>query len=51
MSQNYTLEFKKKIVRIHDKDGRYRSINNEYGRDAFLKSREAINELMIFFGI
>ncbi len=32
MSQNYTPEFKKKIVRPHEKEGRiYKSITAEYG--------------------
>ena len=32
MSQNYTLEFKKKIVRLHEEEGRtYKSITAEYG--------------------
>ena len=32
MSQNYTPEFKKKIVRLHEEDGRsYKSITAEYG--------------------
>ena len=32
MSQNYTPEFKKKIVRLHEEEGRtYKSITAEYG--------------------
>ncbi len=32
MSQNYTDEFKKKIVRLHEEEGRtYKSITDEYG--------------------
>lgn len=32
MSQNYTPEFKKKIVRFHEEEGRtYKSITAEYG--------------------
>ncbi len=32
MSQNYTPEFKKKIVRLHKEEGRtYKSITAEYG--------------------
>ena len=32
MLQNYTPEFKKKIVRLHEEEGRtYRSITAEYG--------------------
>jgi len=32
MSQNYTHEFKKKIVRLHEKEGHtYKSITAEYG--------------------
>ncbi len=32
MSQNYTTEFKKKIVRLHEEEGRtYKSITAEYG--------------------
>ncbi len=32
MPQNYTLEFKKKIVRLHEEEGRtYKSITAEYG--------------------
>ena len=32
MSQNYTDEFKKKIVRLHEEEGRtYKSIISEYG--------------------
>ena len=32
MPQNYTPEFKKKIVRLHEEDGRsYKSITAEYG--------------------
>ena len=32
MSQNYTPEFKKKIVRLHEEDGRsYKSITAQYG--------------------
>ena len=32
MSQNYTPEFKKKMVRLHEEDGRsYKSITAEYG--------------------
>jgi transposase len=32
MSQNYTPEFKKKIVRFHEAEGRtYKSITAEYG--------------------
>ncbi|MFG6346080.1 MAG: transposase [Lachnospiraceae bacterium] len=32
MSQNYTPEFKKKIVRHHEEEGRtYKSITSEYG--------------------
>jgi transposase len=32
MPQNYTLEFKKKIVRFHKEEGRtYKSITAEYG--------------------
>lgn len=32
MSQNYTLEFKKKMVRLHEEEGRtYQSITAEYG--------------------
>ena len=32
MSQNYTPEFKKKIVRLHEEEGRtYKSIIAEYG--------------------
>ena len=32
MPQNYTLEFKKKIVRLHEEEGRtYKSITVEYG--------------------
>ena len=32
MSQNYTPEFKKKMVRLHEEEGRtYKSITAEYG--------------------
>ena len=32
MSQNYTPEFKKKIIRLHEEEGRtYKSITAEYG--------------------
>jgi len=32
MSQNYTSEFKKEIVRLHEEEGRsYRSITEEHG--------------------
>ena len=32
MPQNYTPEFKKKIVRLHEEEGRtYKSITAEYG--------------------
>ena len=32
MPQSYTPEFKKKIVRLHEEDGRtYKSITAEYG--------------------
>ena len=32
MSQNYTTEFQKKIVRLHEEEGRtYKSITTEYG--------------------
>ena len=32
MSQNYTLEFKKKIVRLHEEEGRtYKNTTAEYG--------------------
>ena len=32
MPQNYTPEFKKKIVRLHEEEGRtYKSITSEYG--------------------
>ena len=32
MPQSYTLEFKKKIVRLHEEEGRtYKSITAEYG--------------------
>ena len=32
MPQNYTPEFKKKIVRLHEEEGRsYKSIQAEYG--------------------
>ena len=32
MSQNYTPEFKKKIVRLHEEEGcTYKSITDEYG--------------------
>lgn len=32
MSQSYTPEFKKKIVRLHEEEGRtYKSITDEYG--------------------
>ena len=32
MSQNYTPEFKKKIVRLHEEEGRtFKSITSEYG--------------------
>lgn len=32
MSQNYTTEFKKKAVRLHEEEGRtYKSITAEYG--------------------
>ena len=32
MSQSYTAEFKKKIVRLHEEEGRtYKSITAEYG--------------------
>lgn len=31
MSQNYTPEFKKKIVRLHEEGRTYRSITAEYG--------------------
>ena len=32
MSQSYSLEFKKKIIRLHEEEGRtYKSITAEYG--------------------
>ncbi len=31
MSQNYTPEFKKKIVRLHEEGRTYKSITAEYG--------------------
>ena len=40
MSQNYTPEFKKKIVRLHEEEGRtYKSITAEYGVSKFSISK------------
>ena len=42
MPQNYTPEFKKKIVRLHEEEGRtYKSITAEYGvSKASISTRE-----------
>ena len=46
MPQSYTLEFKKKIVRLHEEEGRTcKSITAEYGVSKALENPNSSNEL------